>query len=136
MSSHHCGRRTARRNTGLTALPDAIAAEKRGALSAKETILRLAGSFESEAVLSPVVSIGQLLINLDQERGRHPEPWADALRQWKRRPQVYHLRMKLAAFIFLVAMIGACEEEANPITPNVTAAPTPDVAAPTPTALP
>ena len=58
--------------------------------------------------------------------------------------------MKLAAFIFLVAMIKACEEEANPITPNVTAAPTPDVAAtvtaavatamamnaPTPTALP
>ena len=84
MSSHHCGRRTARRNTGQTALPDAIAAEKRVALSAKETILRLAGSFESEAVLSPVVSIGQLLINLDQERGRHPEPWADALRQWKR----------------------------------------------------
>ena len=66
--------------------------------------------------------------------------------------QVHHLRMKLAAFIFLVAMIGACGEEANPITPNVTAAPTPDVAAtvtaavamamamamnaPTPTALP
>jgi hypothetical protein len=58
-------------------------------------------------------------------------------------PQVYHLRMKLAAFIFLVAMIGACGGEANPVTPNVTAAPspviqataisTPDVAATVPT---
>lgn len=33
--------------------------------------------------------------------------------------------MKLAAFIFLVAMLGACGGEANPVTPNVTAAPSP-----------
>jgi len=57
-----------------TVPPDATAAEKRVALSANETILRLAGSFESEAVLSPAVSICQMLINLDREHGRHPEP--------------------------------------------------------------
>ena len=33
--------------------------------------------------------------------------------------------MKLAAFIFLVAMIGACGGEAKPATPSVTAAPSP-----------
>ena len=63
---------------------DATAAEKRVALSANETILRLAGSFESEVGLSPVVSIGQLLINLDHEHGRASEPWADALPLGKR----------------------------------------------------
>ena len=43
--------------------------------------------------------------------------------------------MKLAVFIFLVAMIGACGGEANPATPTVTAAPSPVIqatAAPTP----
>ena len=67
--------------TLATVPPDATAAEQRVALSANETILRLAGSFESEAVLSPAVSIGQILVNLDREHGRHPEPWADALPQ-------------------------------------------------------
>ena len=37
--------------------------------------------------------------------------------------------MKLAVFIVLIAILGACEGEANPVTPNVTAVPTPDVAA-------
>ena len=65
--------------TLATVPPDATAAGKRVALSANETILRLAGSFESEAVLSPAVSIGQMLINFDREHGRAPEPWADTL---------------------------------------------------------
>ena len=67
-----------------TVPPDATAAEKRVALSANEAILRLAGSFESEAVLSPANLIGQIIVNLDREHGRQPEPWADALPQWKR----------------------------------------------------
>jgi hypothetical protein len=70
-----------------TVPPDATAAEKRVALSANEAILRLAGSFESEAVLSPAVSIGQMLINLGREHGRTPEPWENTpavLPQWKR----------------------------------------------------
>jgi hypothetical protein len=73
--------------TLATVPPDATAAEKRVALRANETILRLAGSFESEAVLSPAVSIGQMLINLDREHGRAPEPWENTpavLPQWKR----------------------------------------------------
>jgi len=70
-----------------TVPPEATAAEKRVALSANEAILRLAGSFEAEAVLSPAVSIGQLLINLAGEHGRAPEPWENTpavLPQWKR----------------------------------------------------
>ena len=42
--------------------------------------------------------------------------------------------MKLAAFIFLVAIIGACGGEANPATPTVTAVPSPVIqATPAPT---
>ena len=70
-----------------TVPPEATAAEKRVALSANEAVLRMAGFFESEAVLSPAVSIGQMLINLDREHGRHPEPWENTpavLPQWKR----------------------------------------------------
>jgi hypothetical protein len=67
-----------------TVPPEATAAEKRVALSANEAILRLAGSFASEEALSPAATIGQILTSLDREHGRQPEPWADALPQWKR----------------------------------------------------
>ena len=70
-----------------TVPPDATAAEKRVALSANETILRLAGSFESEEALSPAATIGQILINLDRDHGRAPQPWENTpavLPQWKR----------------------------------------------------
>jgi hypothetical protein len=70
--------------TLATVPPEATAAEKRVALSANETILRLAGSFASEEALSPANLIGQIIVNLDREHGRQPEPWADALPQWKR----------------------------------------------------
>jgi hypothetical protein len=70
-----------------TVPPDATAAEKRVALSANEAILRLAGSFESEAVQSPANLIGQIIVNLDREHGRAPQPWENTpavLPQWKR----------------------------------------------------
>jgi putative Holliday junction resolvase len=57
-----------------------------------ETIVGMAAKHEVESIVVglPVslnATIGQILINLDREHGRHPEPWENTpavLPQWKR----------------------------------------------------